>query len=254
MDGYLTAMRGAGRRPKTVRLHGHYLQLLARTQPDPLAVARRDLESWLANANWGPESRKSARTVAVGFYRWCVSVDEMERSPAVDLMPITVPPGVPRPTPERVYQEAVFGTSRPVRLMLMLARYAGLRCGEIAAVRTADLIGDILYVDGKGGKMRLVPILNSELQDAITGARGYVFPGSLDGHVSAQWVSKLMARALPGDWTGHQLRHAFATRSYAASPDVLALGKVLGHSKPETTMRYVETPVDALRAVVQAAA
>lgn len=254
IEGYLTAMRAAGRRPKTVRLHAHYLAGLSRQWDDPLTVTRRELEQWLANGQWGPESRKSARTVAVMFYRWCVSMGKVEKSPAADLLPITVPAGVPRPAPQDIYEQALVGAATPVRLMLMLARHAGLRCGEIAAVRSADLVGDMLYVDGKGGKIRLVPILNVELQRAIASAGGYLFPGAIDGHMSAQWVSKVMGRQLPGRWTAHQLRHAFATRAYAANPDVLALGKVLGHSKPETTMRYVETPGDALRLVVESAA
>jgi len=42
--------------------------------------------------------------------------------------------------------------------------------------------------------------------------------------------------------------------TYAANADVFALGQVLGHSRPETTQRYVRLPSDALLAGVRAAA
>lgn len=45
-----------------------------------------------------------------------------------------------------------------------------------------------------------------------------------------------------------------ATQAYAGTRDLLAVGAVLGHSRPETTQRYVRMPDDALRAAAHAAA
>jgi len=44
-----------------------------------------------------------------------------------------------------------------------------------------------------------------------------------------------------------------ASVSYAGTRDLLAVGAVLGHSRPETTQRYVRLPSDAIRAAVIAA-
>ena len=41
---------------------------------------------------------------------------------------------------------------------------------------------------------------------------------------------------------------------FAGTHDLLAVGAVLGHSRPETTQRYVRMPTDALTAAVAAAA
>ncbi|HET6299160.1 MAG TPA: site-specific integrase, partial [Kribbella sp.] len=57
-------------------------------------------------------------------------------------------------------------------------------------------------------------------------------------------------RLLLGDWTGHSLRHRFASAAYAVDRDLRAVQELLGHSKPETTARYVATPDGALRAAV----
>jgi site-specific recombinase XerC len=44
-----------------------------------------------------------------------------------------------------------------------------------------------------------------------------------------------------------------ASVSYAATRDLLAVGEVLGHSRPETTQRYIRLPRDAVRDAVRAA-
>lgn len=254
IDDYLNSLRAAGRAAGTIRLHRHYLTLLARACPDPVAVSRRDLEAWLAGQAWKPETRKSARSVVVTFYRWAASMRLVETSPAADLLTVTIPRALPRPAPEAAFDRAMAGASWSVRVMLALARYGGLRCVEIAAVHSRDLTDDMLYVIGKGGKQRVVPILDPELAAAIRSVHGYLFPGRDGGHVTPAWISKQLARALPDGWTAHTLRHAFATRSYAVSPDLLALAEVLGHARVDTTRRYAQIPADSLRAVVNAAA
>jgi len=45
-----------------------------------------------------------------------------------------------------------------------------------------------------------------------------------------------------------------ATMAYAGTRDLLAVGALLGHSRPETTQRYVKIPDDALREAARAAA
>ena len=254
IERYAIGMAAAGRSAGTIRLHRHYLRDFARANPRPLKVSRDDIERWLARPGWSPETRKSARAVIVGFYRWMALTERMGRSPARDLAPVTVPPAVARPAPEPAYLAALVGADRDLLLMLTLARHAGLRCAEIAGIHSENLDGDLLYIRGKGGRFRVVPIEKAELVTAIATADGYLFPSPEGGHFTAGWVSKRMSRALGSGVTGHQLRHAFATRSYEGNPDLLALGRVLGHSKPETTMRYVATPESALRRVVHAAA
>lgn len=138
--------------------------------------------------------------------------------------------------------------------MLMLAAHAGLRCAEIAAVHTRDAVDGVLRVHGKGGRVRSVP-LTSALEQAITSMpAGYAFPGADRGHLSAHWVGRVIADALGGGWTAHTLRHAFATKAYAADRDLLAVQQLLGHSNPQTTARYASVPTESLVRAVQSAA
>ncbi len=251
---YTTALRQAGRSPGTVRLHRHYLHHTAARVRRPWSATTQQLAAALDVPHWSPETRKSARGVLVGFYRWAVLVGYVDHNPADRLLTVTVPAGRPRPTPESVLVRALALSDDRTRLMLQLAAYEGLRCAEIACVHTRNLVGSTLYVTGKGGKTRTVPVLRDDLGYAIRRADGWLFPGRTSGHLAPGTVTRLLSETLPDGWTGHTLRHRFATRAYAGTRDLRAVGELLGHSKMDTTVRYVQLPDDALRAAVAAAA
>lgn len=265
LEEYVEWLSAGQRSPGTVRLHRHYLGLLERAADDPWQVTSRQLVHILANPTWGPETRKSCRSVYRTFYAWAADAGYVERNPAAGLPKVQVPSRTARPAPlealriglERAtaWQRAA-APGRPrlnVRVMLLLAAYAGLRCVEVAAVHHDDYSDGLLYVTGKGGKRRVVPLEHPEVIAALTSCPSYLFPWQ-DGHITAAYVTRLMSDLLPDHWTGHTLRHRFATQAYAGTRDLLAVGQLLGHSRPETTQRYVRLPSDALLAGVRAAA
>ncbi len=216
-------------------------------------VSREALDTKLARPSWSPETRRSARAVARGFFTWCESVGVTATNPAAALASVTVPPGFARPASDPVIRAALEGADDRVNLMIRFAAFCGMRCCEIARVHARDWDGERLIVHGKGQKLRTVPVLDARLRMALNTHSGWIFPGP-NGPLSAGHVSVLLSRALPQGITGHMLRHRFATVAYHQTRDLLAVGSVLGHSKPETTKRYVQQPYDALVAVVAAAA
>lgn len=244
---YVTAMKAADRAEGTVRLHRHYLAQLREVHDDPWAVTLGDLQELMGRSSWGSEARKSARSVFRGFYRWAHGVGLLEEDPALGLAPVRVSPGVPRPTPEILVKRLTRAQDRRVGFMAMLAAYAGLRAGEIARVHQNDLVGDELLVHGKGRKQRAVPIVQPTLLAELRLVKGWAFPNGLGGHLSPGHVSRLMSREMPPGWTCHSLRHRMASQAYAGTRDLLAVQQLLGHSRPETTQRYVQLPDDALR-------
>lgn len=251
---YVTALRAAGRSTGTIRLHRHYLDLLERTVRDPYHATADQLVRVLAHDQWSPETRKSCRSVLASFYRWAHGSGRMDRDPAAHLPTVRVPAGKARPTPELVFRRALSYADRRGGLMLRAAALCGLRACEVATIHTGALEGDMLRVTGKGGRVRLVPVLDDVLREAITRADPWLFPGRIDGHLSPAYVSRLLGELLPDGWTGHTLRHRYGTRAYAGTRDLLAVGELLGHARPETTRRYVELPGDAVRAAALAAA
>lgn len=252
MAGYVLTMQAAARSPGTVRLHRHYLGLLGDQVRNPWSATPAQLVRFMAAEHWRPETRKSARGVVRSFYRWGVKSGQVSPDPSLDLPTVRVPAGRPRPTPEHVVSAVLAGADERLELMVMLAAYAGLRAAEIARVHASDLVLDTLTIEGKGGKIRAVPVLNPRLLGRLEGLEGWAFPNGLGSHLTPGHVSRLVSRAMPDDWTAHTLRHRMGTAAYRGTRDLLAVQQVLGHSRPETTQRYVLLPDDALRRAVAA--
>ncbi len=133
-----------------------------------------------------------------------------------------------------------------------------MRRTEVAQVHTADLVEDRdgywLWVRGKGGKSRCLPLPIDLAQELRRAPSGYLFPGAYNGHLSPQWVAKRVRALLPADLTMHTLRHRFATRAYDLSKDLLTVQQLLGHANPATTQRYVRVPSTSLRHAVEGVA
>lgn len=249
---YTIELQAAGRASGTIRLHRYRLLDLAERHPDPWAVTSADLLEYLAHPEWKPETRKSVRTILRGFYGWAAGEGLIPADPAARLRPVRVPAGVPKPAPEDVVRAALEHEDPRTRLMVQLAAFGGLRAAEVARVHARDLVGDVLRVTGKGGKTREVPLSDPELLDTLRALDGWAFPNRWrpDEHVTPGTVSRLLSQVLPDGWTAHTLRHRMASQAYAGSRDLLSVGQLLGHSRPETTQRYVRLPDDALRAAI----
>jgi len=144
--------------------------------------------------------------------------------------------------------------------VLTLLYAAGLRIGEALALRGGDRpLPRSLRITGKGGKERVVPILDVA-RDAVEryaalcpfaldrdaplfrGARG----GELSPRIIQEGVGQLRARlSLPESTTPHALRHAFATHLLAHGGDLRVIQELLGHGSLSTTQKYAD--VEAAR-------
>jgi len=268
-DDYLCSLAAAGQRQATLHLRHDHLNRIARgigCPPD--AVTAECLVDWFGHqTHWKLETRRGYRNAARGFFRWAyktgrLCVDLSDALPSVRQM---TPPA--RPTPDDVWREAFARADTRTRLMLRLAAEVGLRRGEVARVQTTDVLDGIdggrLVVNGKGGKIRILPI-SDELAAAIrqgaqghtpgAPAQGWLFPRRLDGvHISEQYVGLLVAASLSGEWTMHSLRHRMASRAYRGTRNLRAVQVLLGHSSIATTERYLAVDDSEIRAAMVAA-
>ena len=253
-------MRAAHRPHTTIKLRGYQLRRFARQHPDrgPWELKLDDLVDWLGAHDWAAETRRSYRASLRTFYAWAVLAGHLDRSPAALLPAIRPPRSRPRPAPETALRMALAAGRERERLMVMLAAYVGLRRGEVARVHTRDVEPDLdgwsLRITGKGGHVRRVPLSPAIALALRSLPEGWVFPGAVEGHLSPEYVGKLISRLLPDGWTAHTLRHRFATRAYAHDRDLVTVQELLGHARIETTRIYTEAPAGALRAAVMAAA
>ena len=252
VGGYLLYL-GMGAGAGTLRLRRHYLDLLARRHSHPGDVTGEDLVVFVMTPGWAAETRRSARSTVAGFYRWCVRTGRLVRDPSMELPKVKLPVRVPRPVPETLFLRALEQAGDRERLMLLLAGRMGLRRAEIATVHTRDVVNGALIVNGKGDRERVVPLSPVVALELARVPAGWVFPGAVDGHVSPDWVGRLLSRALGSGWSGHGLRKRFATKACEAH-NVFAVRDLLGHSRLETTQLYVGIPLESLRAAVMAAA
>lgn len=264
LDVYDSWQRAASLPQSTRKMRNYHLRKFATViGKDPFTVSLDDLVGYLSsNPNWHANTKAAYRTTLRSFYKWAAISERIGRNPAEFMPVVKVPKGRPRPASDPVIDAAI--AAAPIReaLMIMLASYAGLRCCEIAAVHSANLVvrgeGDtlraVLTVVGKGSKTRVLPIKRPELIHAIIDAQGYLFTGHIEGHVSAAYVSRLVSRALGPTATAHQLRHRFATTALRGTKDLRALQEALGHASLATTQIYTDVLEDDLWALVEAAA
>lgn len=253
-------LRAAGRPATTIELRTYHVRRVMREiGTDPWTLSVEDLMSYLASKSWSPETRRSYRASLRGFYAWGQATGRRADSPAALLPPVKLPRRVPRPTPDRIYRDALATADDRARLMVELAGVCGLRRGEIAGLRRdhvqADLIGHSLVFPGKGGHERRVPLPDFLAAELLGRPPGWIFPSpARSGPLTAAHVGKIVSRLLPDGWTCHTLRHRCATVAYQATRDLRAVQELLGHSKPETTALYTQVPQDAIRAAIAATA
>ncbi|OHU75775.1 integrase, partial [Mycobacteroides chelonae] len=218
----------------------------------PEQVTHDLLEVWFAHQKqWGQETRRGYRASATSFFGWAHAAGHIPFDPSTKLPSVKAGPPTPKPAPDRIWKEALVAADARTTVMLYLACEAGLRRSEVAQVHTDDLregfSGYQLLVHGKGAKDRLIPVSDEIAAMILAGPGGhspghgdcgFLFPGADGGHLSARWVGKLCAAAMPGVWTMHKLRHRFATRAYQRTRNLRALQQLLGHASVATTQIY----------------
>ena len=283
---HLTHERRAS--PRTVRAYGDnvlaYLNFLERHRGEALAVAdlggitAAELRAYLAfrrqDEQGGGEHALSPRSLSQSlssiraFHRY---LDRRLDTPNAAIGLVRGPRlkvGTPRPVsedqahgliaeigldPDREEWEAARDAA-----VLTLLWGCGLRISEALSLLRRDApLGDGLRITGKGGKTRIVPVLDAvrESVDAYLTALPFVlapdealFRAKRGGPLSPRHVQATMQirrgrLGLSDRATPHALRHSFATHLLGAGADLRAIQDLLGHASLSTTQRY--TQVDA---------
>lgn len=262
--GWVQWLQAADRPRSTIKLRKYQLGRLAELHRNPWKVTTEHLIAWVGNPNWGTETRRSMRSALRSFYGWAHASGRIDKNPAALLPPIKPKEPHARPTPEPVLKLALARADERQQLMILLGAKQGLRRGEIACCHSDDLIPNLigysLRVHGKGGKTRIVPLQDEIVDLVLKLPRGYFFPSDSRGgyqgrgHLSPYWVGRLVRRCLTAAWTTHTLRHRFVTVTYRGTRDIHVVQKLAGHSRSETTQRYIEMDDEAMRAAITYAA
>jgi integrase/recombinase XerC len=284
---YLTHERRAATR--TVRAYGDclsaYLAFLERHRGEALSltdladISAGDIRAYLAFRRGGerplsPRSVSQALSAVRAFHRFadrrlCVA------NPAVALVRgPRLQPGVPRPVSEDQARGLIgeagddpdredWENARDEALLTLLWG-CGLRISEALSLTRADApLPEALRITGKGGKVRMTPVLPAvrEAVDAYVAVSPFapapdqpLFRAVRGGAYSPRHAQALMQKlrgrlGLPASATPHALRHSFATHLLGAGADLRAIQELLGHASLSTTQRYADVDAAGLLAV-----
>lgn len=255
-------------------LRGHL-----QTEPGMRAFAdlqARDIRSFLAaRRRDGLADASIARLLSAikSFYRWLDRAHGVENPEIAFLSGPKRGQRLPRPISEvaakdmldqaELIQEEPWIAARDVAA-LSLMYGAGLRISEVL-----NLSGDVkaaperLRIKGKGGKVRIVPIIPA-VRDAISDYAGLcpyalnaqtpLFYGARGKRLQAPILRKQVqvlrgALGLTESATPHALRHSFATHLLAHGADLRAIQTLLGHASLSTTQVYTGVEAGHLRKV-----
>lgn len=159
------------------------------------------------------------------------------------------------------------------RALFELAYGCGLRAEELCTVQLSDLDldGEELRVQGKGGRVRYLPLgeharlwLERYLRFGRPqlvgkgGDPGFLFLSRSGRRLGGSDVRRRLGAALgrrgaAGRFTPHGLRHAFATHLLERGADLRAIQELLGHASISTTQVYTHTSLAQLQEVYRKA-
>ncbi len=154
--------------------------------------------------------------------------------------------------------------------VMALCYGCGLRIGEALALTPAMLAehgGQSLRIAGKGGRVRLVPVLaavSAAIEEYLAlcpyaaAAGEPIFFGARGGRLQPAVLQRAMARmrgalGLPDSATPHALRHSFATHLLSAGGDLRTIQELLGHASLATTQVYTAVDTERLLSAYAAA-
>ncbi len=153
---------------------------------------------------------------------------------------------------------------RNLSIVILMWGY-GLRISEVLGLKKKDLETSSIRIKGKGGKIRIIPILEQiscfiKSLDRecpfIIKDNDILFKGVRGKNLQPTIIQKLIRDLrknliLPENFTPHSLRHTFATELLENFVDLRTIQELLGHSSLSTTQRYVSVSTSRIQSMLE---
>jgi integrase len=235
------------------------LDQIGRAELDALKVSLRSK---------APRTVNNYLTVVGAVLAYAVQLGLIAGRPDMGMLPVP-------PQPFEVYSDdeidrlVAVATDPNDRAALLLGADAGLRAGEIRALRRDDIgAGKVRIIHSewrghlkapKSGRARTVP-MTVRLAEAVSSVlASHASPTVLVGRRGLSWTWDLMRdrlreRLAPDagvearGW--HALRHAFGSRLAAAGAPARSIQALMGHASITTTERYMHMGPDAAASAI----
>ena len=257
VEMFLAAKASEGLSHKTIGTYRSVLKRLRGTVNVPMSRVtvhhlRRFIKSEM-DRGLKASSLESQRSCWSSFFGWCSREDLIPKNPCANLAPIKTPTEIRLPySPQEMARinDAVRGDLRNAALVSFLSA-TGCRISEIcgADIKDIDFRTKSVRVLGKGNKERTVYI------DDVCEMRVTTWLESRKDSEPALFVNYLGERIQPGgvrkmlrrigkeanveNVHPHRFRRTLATQLIDRGMGIQEVAAILGHSKIDTTMRYV---------------
>ena len=241
-------------------------------------ISAADLERWTAarlSTGIAGSTLNRDLSLASALFRWAIRLGYLDSNPVarVEKFPERGRGREVYLTPEEV-RALIESADSQLRPILMTAVFTGMRRGELLALRwtAIDFESRQIVVEAetaKSGRTRRVPMtrdLEEDLQalrrsqdQAVSGMNGSgpVFARPDGSPMTTNCLRGLWRKAREGcerispekrkKVTFHTLRHTSASLLRKAGVSLFDIGKILGHSSVQTTMRYAHLYADETR-------
>lgn len=209
-----------------------------------------ELEDFLATDDFSVGTRYTYYVAIKGYFGFVCD----PRSPKVDYDPAAglrrppTPKHLPKPATNAELIHALAELAEPWRTYVILASYAGARCGEVATITKEAITPDRIRITGKGNKTRSL-----KTHDQVWCAVQHFPAGRIarrildDDEPTSDYISARVAtrlRRIGLNLTLHNFRHWYGTtmlkpREFGgAGASLRAVQENMGHESISTTVLY----------------
>lgn len=262
---------------------------LSKKKKELTTLKKLDVESFLVElTHKGMAASTRARKLSAikSFYNFLNQEMILSYNPTIQIKQPKLPQKLPKTLTEKDVENMLkisktIGKTEAEKIrnhcLIELLYATGMRVSELISLPASILNNDteMIYITGKGGKERLVPLSTEALkclnkwqlewnkeakkEKEKSGLKiSYLFPSkSKNGHLTRIWFYKLIkkialkANLNPLDVSPHTLRHAFATHLLANGADLRVIQTFLGHSDISSTEIYTHVLTQRLKNLVE---
>lgn len=284
INGFLQSLVADGKSKCTIEAYScdlrQFEKSILKKELDDIKYS--DLRSWadgLAADGLSAASRSRKISAVKSFFRYCHKMGFTVANTADGLEC----PKIERKEPHTISQEDAKIVLQNVcdghkgnvtwfrnYAILSMFLYTGIRREELTNIclNDVDLVQRSILIHGKGAKQRyvyindsLLPVLSEYLEahrklfkTAVESE--YLFPSTMTSKMSVTAVNNVVNKAFlsagikEDGVSAHILRKRFATSVFQSTADIATTSKLLGHSSPAVTMRYVVIDENVMRSAV----
>lgn len=258
-----------GKSPKTIdaytRIAKKLFQTLQRNYTDMTVSDLRYYLAYEKSRGVSNQTLENTRVMISAFFSWMLNEDLIIKNPCRTIGPIKCEQKVKNPF-SSVEIDALRSACRTnkERAIVEVLLASGVRVSELCALKVTDVDFDTLAVtvrEGKGSKQRITYINDlacKHLVQYLTSRNfngDYLFYNKRKEPMNAGGIRHLLnvisERAGVTNVHPHRFRRTFATNFANRGMEIQEIGKLLGHTSLNTTLKYVYTSEAKIRASYQ---